>query len=163
MTTINEPRIIRAGEGLVLGPPGSQDRFMIDAGDTGGRMAVVEHILGPAQLAAPMHLHTAEDEFSYVLEGRVGAILSGRVVYAEPGDLVFKPRGEWHTFWNAGDGTARILELISPAGLDQLFRRLDVLTEELDPDEFARMAAEFGCSLDLEATGPLVERHGLVF
>jgi len=37
-----------------------------------------------------------------VLEGRVGALLGDEVVYGEPGDLVFKPRNQWHTFWNAG-------------------------------------------------------------
>jgi quercetin dioxygenase-like cupin family protein len=39
------------------------------------------------------------------------------VVYGEPGDLVFKPRHVWHSFWNATDEPARLLEIISPAGL----------------------------------------------
>src|SRR5262249_15121021 len=55
-----------------------------------------------------------EDEYSYVLEGRVGALLGDDVVVGGPGDLIFKPRGQWHTFWNAGDEPARILEVISP-------------------------------------------------
>jgi len=76
---------------------------MIDSADTGGRLAVVEHVLGPRVLAAPLHLHTLEDEYSYVLEGRVGALLGDEEVFAGPGDLLFKPRGQWHTFWNAGD------------------------------------------------------------
>ena len=47
-------------------------------------------------------MHEREDEYSFVLEGRMGAMLGDDVVYAEAGDLVFKPRNQWHTFWNAG-------------------------------------------------------------
>ena len=43
---------------------------------------------------------------SYVLEGHLGAQLGDGVVYAEAGDLAFKPCDQWHTFWNTGDGTA---------------------------------------------------------
>jgi len=59
---------------------------------------------------ARLHRHSREDEYSYVLEGRVGALLGEEVVIGEPGDLIFKPRGQWHSFWNAGYEPARILE-----------------------------------------------------
>jgi len=49
----------------------------------------------------PLHRHTREDEYSYVTEGRVGALLGDDVVVGGPGDLIFKPRNQWHTFWNA--------------------------------------------------------------
>ena len=75
-------------------------------------------------LAAPLHRHLREDEYSYVLEGRVGALLGEDVLEADPGDLVFKPRGEWHTFWNAGDDPCRILEIIAPAGFERFFAEL---------------------------------------
>jgi quercetin dioxygenase-like cupin family protein len=52
-------------------------------------------------LAAPLHRHIREDEYSYVLEGRVGALLGNEVVTGSPGDPIFKPRNQWHTFWNA--------------------------------------------------------------
>jgi mannose-6-phosphate isomerase-like protein (cupin superfamily) len=70
-----------------------------------------------------MHRHANEDEYSYVLEGRMGAQLGDEVVYAEEGTLVFKPRGQWHTFWNAGDGPCRILEIISPGGSSTCSRK----------------------------------------
>ncbi len=111
-------------------------------------------------LAAPVHRHTREDEYSFVLEGRLGAMLGEEEVFAEAGTLVFKPRGQWHTFWNAGDTPVRLLEIISPGGLEQLFRRLG---EEYDPETVPALAAEYGCEVDFEATMPLVERHGLVF
>jgi mannose-6-phosphate isomerase-like protein (cupin superfamily) len=71
-----------------------------------------------------MHLHTREDEYSFILEGRWGFQLADTVVYGEPGDLVFKPRHVWHSFWNATDEPARLLEIISPAGFEQFFAQV---------------------------------------
>ena len=88
-------------------------RFMIDGAETGGGFSLVEHPMSPRALAAPLHRHTREDEYSFVLTGRMGALLGDDVVEAGPGDLVFKPRNQWHTFWNAGDEPCRILEIIS--------------------------------------------------
>src|SRR5215203_6606210 len=99
-------------------------RFMIDGPEAGERFSLVEHPLSPRALAAPVHRHTREDEYSFVLEGRLGALLGDDVVEAGPGDVVFKPRDQWHTFWNAGDEPCRILELISPAGFEGFFAEL---------------------------------------
>ncbi len=96
---------------------------MVDGATSGECFSLVEHPMSARALAAPLHRHTREDEYSYVLEGRMGALLGDEVLEAGPGDLVFKPRGEWHTFWNAGDEPCRILEIISPAGFERLLRR----------------------------------------
>ncbi|MGW0550310.1 cupin domain-containing protein [Streptomyces altiplanensis] len=139
------------------------DRFLIDSREWGGRFALVEHRLPPKVLAAPVHQHTLEDEFSFVIEGSVGARFGDEEVVAGPGDLVFKPRGEWHTFWNAGQAPVRLLEIISPGGLEELFRRLDQLTGEPSPEELQEKAGSYGCSVDMEATMALVAKHELVF
>src|SRR5207253_5941608 len=102
-------------------------RFMIDGDEAGSRFSLVEHAMSPRALAAPLHRHTREDEYSYVLEGRMGALLGDEVLEAGPGDLVFKPRGEWHTFWNADDDPCRILEIIAPAGFERFFAELVAL------------------------------------
>ena len=155
-------RILRAGSGLILGPDDSQDRYIIDSALTGGRVAVVEHIIAPGVLAAPMHRHSREDEYSLVLEGRVGAMFDGVEVYADAGDFVFKPRSEWHTFWNAGQGTLRILEIITPGGLEELFRLIDTAGDEI-AEGLEDAAASYGCEIDGDATAHLVERLGLRF
>ena len=89
--------------------------------------------MSPRALAAPLHRHTREDEYSFVLQGRMGALLGDDVVEAGPGDLVHKPRDQWHTFWNAGDEPCRILEIISPAGFEGFFAELDRLGGALRP------------------------------
>src|SRR5438270_4190293 len=116
-------------------------RFMVDGDEAGGGFALVEHPMPPHALAAPLHRHSREDEYSYVLEGRVGALLGDEVVYGEPGDLIFKPRGQWHTFWNAGDEPARILEIISPAGFERFFAELTDPSQAAGPPDPAMMAA----------------------
>src|SRR5215211_1518869 len=50
-------------------------RFMIDGLEAAERFSLVEHPMSPKALAAPLHKHTREDEYSFVLEGRVGALL----------------------------------------------------------------------------------------
>ena len=72
----------------------------------------------------------------------MGALLGDDVVEAGPGDLVFKPRNQWHTFWNAGDEPCRILEIISPAGFEQFFQELSDLGGVLAADPDAVAAAQ---------------------
>src|ERR1700746_3414890 len=110
------------GKSGILGAIGV--RLMIDGEDAGGRFSLVEHPMPPRALAAPLHRHSREDEYSYVLEGRMGALLGDEVVYAEAADLVHKPRDQWHTFWNAGDAAGRILEIIAPGGFEDFFAEL---------------------------------------
>lgn len=157
-------RVLGPRDGEILGIPHvAHDRFLISAHESGGGFALVEHLLSPHLLAAPLHRHSQEDEYSYVLEGRVGALLGDDVVFGQAGDLIFKPRGQWHTFWNAGDVPARILEIISPGGFEQLFRELDALGAAATPDSIAALGERYGVETDFEGTGPLIERYRLVF
>jgi mannose-6-phosphate isomerase-like protein (cupin superfamily) len=156
--TIVGPRDGKAGH---LGGIGV--RFMAWATETGGGFSLVEHPMEPRALAAPLHRHANEDEYSYVLEGRMGADLGGEVVYAEAGDLVFKPRGEWHAFWNAGDEPCRILEIISPGGFERYFEELVDLGERPTPEAVAEIAARYGLEFDFASIPALCERHGLRF
>src|SRR5690348_7981328 len=118
------PRIVGPGDGKFVDLRSVGVRFMVWGAESGGGFSLVEHPIPPRTLVAPLHLHQREDEYSYVLEGRMGARLGDDVVFAEPCDLVFKPRNQWHTFWNAGDTTCRILEIISPAGFEHYFNEL---------------------------------------
>ena len=93
-------------------------QWKIDGQITGERFSVVHHPIAPRALAAQLHFHHNEDEFSYVLSGTLGALLGDDVVTAGPGTWVVKPRGQWHTFWNAGDVQCEIVEIISPAGFE---------------------------------------------
>jgi mannose-6-phosphate isomerase-like protein (cupin superfamily) len=140
-------------------------RFMVNGDESGGGFSLVEHPMPPHALAAPLHRHSREDEYSFVLEGRVGAQLGDEIIYGEPGDLMFKPRAQWHTFWNAGDQPARLLEIISPAGFERYFEELTELPTDGPPDrgQIAAIAARYGLELDFASIPGLVEEHGLRF
>jgi mannose-6-phosphate isomerase-like protein (cupin superfamily) len=162
-STLAGPKIVTPADGTegFLGSIGV--RWMIDGAETGERFSLVEHPMSPRALAAPLHLHTREDEYSFVLEGRMGALLGDDVVEAGPGDLVHKPRNQWHTFWNAGDEPCRILEIIAPAGFEQFFRELVELGGPVvaDPQELLRLNARYGLEMQLDTVPELVERFGV--
>jgi len=161
-------RIVLSGdEGERVTVGGLGVRFMIGAKESGGNFALVEHPLGPRALGAPVHTHRYEDEYTYVLEGEIGVQVGEEVRVARPGDLVFKPRGVPHAFWNAGDGPARALEIISPAGFERYFAEVAPLlppAHDGPPDERALGAimARYGLEMDLRSIPVLAERHGLV-
>jgi quercetin dioxygenase-like cupin family protein len=154
MTTIQTP------ETIIDGPFGVA---MLVRGDaTDGRFALVEHPIAPRSLAGPMHVHEHEDEYSYVLEGEVGFQVAEEVFSAGPGQLVAKPRGIWHGFWNAGDTPARVLELISPSGFENYFVELAPLLEpERDVEGIARVQAKYGLEMDFSSIERLSREHGL--
>jgi quercetin dioxygenase-like cupin family protein len=158
-----KPRVLGPTEGKsgFLGSIGV--RFMIDGDEAGGGFSLVEHPMPPRALAAPLHRHNREDEYSYVLEGQVGALLGDEVLVGGPGDLIFKPRGQWHTFWNAGEEPARLLEIISPAGFERFFDELVDLggSAEADPQALGELCQRYGLEMDPESVPGLVERFGL--
>ena len=138
--------------------------FLAGADATGGAYALAEHTLGPGLLGAPPHRHSHEDELSYVLEGTLTVWREGTVAEAGPGTVVRKPRGEWHTFWNAGQVPVRFLEVISPPAFVGYFRELAGLIPPQgspDPAAIATLAGRYGLELDFAALWPLMARYGL--
>ena len=136
-------------------------RFLIDGESTDGRFSIVEHWLPPRGLGAPLHTHAHEDEFSFVLTGRLGAQLGDEIVEAGPGELVRKPRGQAHTFWNAGDEEVRFLEVISPGGFENYFREVAPVLEAHDQAAVMGVAARYQLEIDFGTIPLLAERHGL--
>lgn len=159
--TSGAPRLLGPGEGKVVDLGSLGVRFMVWSEESGGGFSLVEHPIPPRMLAAPLHRHTKEDEYSYVLEGRLGAQLGDAVVYAEVGDLVFKPRDQWHAFWNAGDTPCRILEIISPGGFEHLFEEVAEGREATVGE--TSLDARYGIEFDFGSVERLCREHGLIF
>jgi quercetin dioxygenase-like cupin family protein len=152
-----------AGRALLDGPLSA----VLLAGQerTGGTAAFVLHGLAPRALGSPVHTHSREDEWSFVLEGQIGVQVGDQVQTAGPGALVLKPRGVPHAFWNAGDAPARLLEVITPGGFERYFEQLgEVLGASSGPPDLQRLtavAAEHGLELDLASVPLLAQSHGL--
>ena len=158
------PRKIGPSDGKLVDLGSIGARFMAWTEETGGDFSLVEHPMPPRRLAVGLHKHSREDEYSYVVEGRMGAILGDDVVYAEVGDFVFKPRNQWHTFWNAGDEPCRILEIIAPAGFEHFFEELVDMGGVVNATEekLADLSERYGLEMKPESVPELLERFGLV-
>jgi uncharacterized cupin superfamily protein len=119
--------------------------FKLSGAETGGALAIVEHPFPPGALVPP-HVHSREDEFSIVLEGEIGFRSGDREAVLGPGGYIAKPRGELHTMWNAGTEPARMIEVISPAGLENYFRQLAALLAAGPPNpaEIAELSDRYG-------------------
>jgi len=139
-------------------------RYLIDAGETGGALALVEHDLGPRALGAPLHRHEREDEISVVTKGQVGFQLGDEVLVAGPGDVVRKPRHQWHAFWNAGDEECRFYELITPGAFAEYFADIEPAFGDGPPD-FELLGAvreRYALDMDMATMERLIAEHGLV-
>jgi len=158
------PVVTGPGAGERADFPGLGSRHLLKGGDTGGRFALIEHTIPARTLAAPMHTHEHEDEYSLVVSGRVGAQVGDEVVEGGPGDLIRKPRGVPHAFWNPGDEEARLLEMISPAGFEEYFADMAPLLAAAGPrdtEALAAVQARYGLTMDFTSIEGLVRGHGL--
>jgi mannose-6-phosphate isomerase-like protein (cupin superfamily) len=162
----------RAGD-IVLGPDGGTSldfgfsalRILLRSEDTGGAFALTEQPLEPRALAGPLHVHANEVGFFYVLDGTVGVQVANDVVTVTPASVVGVPRGVRHTFWNAGDVPARVLEFFAPGGFERWFDDLARLIagDPPDIDAIVASAKSLGTEIDFDSLPELMQRHGLQF
>jgi quercetin dioxygenase-like cupin family protein len=138
--------------------------YKVPSEATGGAVAIVEHVLGPKQLGAPLHRHSREEEISHVLEGKLTVQQGDRVETAGVGATILKPRGVFHAFWNPGETPVRFLEVIAPGGFAQYFRELAPLLQGEDQPDLgpvAALAGRYGVEFDFTSVPELLARHGL--
>jgi quercetin dioxygenase-like cupin family protein len=157
-------KVVQPGEGRRGGlMPGVGVIFKIDGADSGGALAIVEHPFEVGGLVPP-HMHHREDEFSVVLEGEIGFRSEEKEVVLGPGGYIVKPRGEVHAMWNAGKTPARMIEVISPAGFEDLFRSVVDLTErgEAEMSRIVELANSYEVPLaEPDWLADVIERYQL--
>jgi quercetin dioxygenase-like cupin family protein len=152
------PIVAGPGEGEALWFLGVLATVKASAETTGGAVAVIEH-LAPRGSGSPLHVHTREDEWFYVIEGEVTFWIDGKTIVAPAGSFVYGPKGIPHTFIVSSE-QARFLLVTEPAGFEQFMRaagepaaRLEIPPPATEPPDVAALtaaAAEFG----IEITGP---------
>ena len=124
---------------------------LLSGAQTGGTFALLEALV-PAHTGPPPHIHHAEDETFILLDGVVDFHVADDVHRAEPGSVVFVPRGIRHHFGNAGDGVARMLFMYSPAGMEGMFAEIG------SPGSRGRQAPPLSAS-DLEALARVASKY----
>ena len=129
-----------------------------------GSVAIVEHTLEPKSIGAPMHKHTYEDEISYVLEGELSVMQNNNLQTAGPGQYIIKPRGIFHTFWNATESRIRFIEVISPGNFEYYFAELAPFLQSGKPpqmDKIKETVAKYGLIIDPAAAEGIIKQYGL--
>jgi len=155
--------VVRPGEGKSVNFGGLGAEFKVWGYQTSGRLAIVENPIAPYRLVPP-HVHTMEDELSYVLEGRIGVRIGDEIVEAGPGTYIYKPCNVPHTFWNPGSEPARIMEIICPAGFENYFTEIAELFErggKPGGPEHETIAHSYHESFFLDWVPELKRRYGL--
>ena len=100
----------------------------------------------PEETFVPPHTHPDQDEYIYVLEGRIDLILDGATQSATAGDLVRMPRGIAHAFFNNSGKPVKALFWAAPAGkLVDLYRRIHNMSS---PAEVVQVARDYGVFFD---------------
>jgi uncharacterized RmlC-like cupin family protein len=98
------------------------------------------HATLPAGSFVPPHIHLTQDEFIYLLEGRLEFLMDGKAAKAEPGDLIRLPMKIPHGIFNRTDSTVKCLFWVSPTG--KMFELFQKLHKVPDPVEVARISGE---------------------
>jgi quercetin dioxygenase-like cupin family protein len=164
LDTRPERLMIAPGEGRTVWLGGVGVVFKVLAEETGGAFSIVEHPVLPGTLVPP-HLHHDEDELSYIVDGRFGVRIGDRVLQADPGAYVFKPRGIPHTFWNATDEPARLIEFIWPGGFERFFEELaaafDAGAGTPDPATINELADRYHTPFVMDWVPELESEHGV--
>lgn len=99
------------------------------------------HATFPPGTFVPPHIHTTQDEYLYILEGRLDFMLDGKDTFATPGDLVRLPKGVPHGIFNKSDQTAKVLFWVAPTGkLFELFEGIHGMADQNPADVVALSA-----------------------
>ena len=128
------------------------------AKQTGNAFGLIEQ-LAPVGPASPYHVHRAEDETFYVLDGQLEFISGERRSTGGPGSSVFLPRDIPHGFRVVGESPARFLVLTTPGGFEGFFMEVGRPAEALtlpvpsapDMQKLMALAAKYR----VEILGPL--------
>ncbi|HLZ70749.1 MAG TPA: cupin domain-containing protein [Dehalococcoidia bacterium] len=142
----------RREEGETFAFLGTQ--MTLKASGAGSGFGLIEQVAPPG-FAAPPHIHHAEDEAFYVLEGEATFTCGDQDWAATAGSFVFLPRGVAHHFAVGGERPARLLQLNLPAGLERFFVEAGAPIDaaEAGPPDFARLAA-LATAYRVELLGP---------
>jgi quercetin dioxygenase-like cupin family protein len=161
MSTPPSPKLVPSGEGKTVMLYGVRFDYKVVTADSGGGLAMLEVEIPPGTLVKP-HNHTREDEYSLVMAGTVGVRVGDRVLEATAGSYLVKPRGTPHAMWNAQSGPAKVLEILSPAGLEGYFEALAPLLARHDPpDKYYGLAQEYGLTIEDDWIEDLERTYGV--
>jgi mannose-6-phosphate isomerase-like protein (cupin superfamily) len=124
-----------AGSAISAAGMGTGTELVVKAGqsETRGAYSLLEWRSAPGGAWVPLHVHQAEEEAWYVVEGELTFRIGERTIPAPAGSFILVPRGTLHTFGNTASGPARYLQLFSPGGMERYFAERAVMLRAAAP------------------------------
>jgi quercetin dioxygenase-like cupin family protein len=158
------PKIVRSDEASHIALYDVVFRYGIGADDSDGGLSMLEVTIPPRTLVKP-HIHTREDEYTLILAGSVGVRLGDETVEEVPaGSWLVKPRDVPHAMWNVGDEPVRILEVVTPGGIERYFEQIAPVLKEHGPDwtqRYRALGVEFGLTILDDWSDELKAKYGI--
>ena len=131
--------------------------FLVNSGQTNGAFSLTDYLAKPGN-EPPAHTHDREDEFFYVLEGRIDAYIGKEVFRVGPYEGVYLPKFVPHTF-TILTPHSRMLILLSPGGFEGYFRDMSEPARSLSLPEHA---VNYG-AVDMDQATLTGREHGISF
>ena len=141
-----EALVLHAGEGRAVSLCGTVVTYKAAGERPAGGPTVLEFAVAPGFNTGD-HVHSTIEEIFYVIEGTAQIRVGERLLHIQPGDCVLVPPGVAHGFGSLAGGTAKLLLIISPAGVHEGYF-----------DELAAILAKPGAP-DVQAIGELRARY----
>jgi quercetin dioxygenase-like cupin family protein len=125
---------------------GVKVQVLVSSHDTAGRYTICE-VKTTTRTGPPLHAHSYEDGFFYILEGRFQFQVRGELMRKSAGSSLFIPRQTAYSFQGSDEG-GRFLVFAQPGGLDLFFQDVHTSLRGETPT--------------LPKVAPLLEKHGIV-
>jgi mannose-6-phosphate isomerase-like protein (cupin superfamily) len=154
----------RDGEALRLRPPSRSGNVTIkvDRRRAGSPLIAAGRQRLGRGASIPVHLHEHQDEIIFVHAGRGAAVFEDRRVPLRSGSMIFVRRRIWHGVENTGRGDLELLWIISPPGLEDMFRDISVRKggrpQPMTRDEFVSLVRRHRMHVRQADAAPRVRR-----
>lgn len=142
----------KSEDGVRVASAGNVYRFLATSEETNEKYALLECLVEPGK-GAPFHTHTREEEAFYILEGEMTFFTNEGQLTAKSGTFVHCPVHTIRGFRNDSTVPSKMLILLAPGGMEQMFVLDGSLLEEgqtaddlpgLRETECPALSAEFG-------------------
>lgn len=149
-------KIIEPNKGKHIAVAGDINSILAFKGDTGGTYSFIEAKVFPGGGPVP-HIQTREHEGFYIIEGQLVLNVDSQRIEARPGTFVNIPPNVVHSFKNETSEIAKVIIVLSPAGMEQLFVEVgkEVSNNNIEPppiddeqkQKLSKLASKYGMEI----------------
>lgn len=149
-------KAVEPNKGKHIAVDGDINTILASKEETGGTYSFIESKVFPGGGPIP-HIQTREHEGFYIIEGQLTFDVDGQKIEAKPGAFVNVPPNVLHSFKNETDEAAKIIIVLSPAGMEHLFVEvgLESSNNSVKPPPFtdaqkqklSRLASKYGMEI----------------